>query len=319
MNQPSLRIAFAGTPDFAVPSLQAMIESPFEVVAVLTQPDRPKGRGRALQMSPVKALATKAGIPVLQPTSLRDITVQQSLRALMVDVIVVVAYGLLLPPAVLTLPRYGCINVHASILPRYRGASPIVHALLAGDESTGVSIMAMDEGLDTGPVYAKVHCPIEPDRNAITLTEKLSHLGTHTLLSVLDGMAQGKPRTPKAQASQGVSLAPKVKKTDAKLDWTQDARTLERHVRAYALWPVAFAHLDDEPIKIHQAKALPMDDNVNSVAPGTVISTSAQGIDVMTANGVLRLLRVQWPGGKAMLAQDCWHQARFSGDEKIFS
>lgn len=306
----TLRVAFAGTPDFALPTLRALIDSPHTVVAVLTQPDRPKGRGRSVQMSSVKQLAQGAGIPVLQPTTLRDSCVQQSLRALLVDVVVVVAYGLLLPPEVLTLPRYGCVNVHASLLPRYRGAAPIVHALLSGDEETGVSIMAMDEGLDTGPVYRMVHYGMADDVDAVTLTETLSQLGTDALLSVLQHMAHDTLAAAQPQSAQGVSVAPKVKKAQAKLDWSLSAEYLSRHVRAYALWPVAFACLGGELMKIHQAMVLPAPEGVHA-APGCIINVGAEGVDVMTADGVLRLLRLQWPGSRAMAVRDCWHSHRF--------
>lgn len=311
MNAP-LRLAFAGTPLFAVPTLQALIESPHDVSAVLTQPDRPKGRGRQASASPVKMLAQQASIPVLQPHTLRDVSTQQALRALLVDVIVVVAYGLWVPPADLTLPKFGCINIHASILPRHRGAAPIVQALLAGDEATGVSIMAMDKSMDTGPVYRAISHTIAPTDNAITLTETLSQLGSEALLDLLDAFANDQVPAAKAQPEQGATLAPKINKDDANINWHNTATQLERHIRAYALWPVARATFAGEMLKIHEATVRV--DATTQAPPGSVIAVNADGIDVATGDGVLRLIKIQRPGGRALAVKDCWHQSCFQSD-----
>jgi methionyl-tRNA formyltransferase len=305
-----LRVIFAGTPAFSVPSFEAILASEHHVVALLTQPDRPSGRGQAVRQSLVKTVAAAAGVPVLQPVSLRESGIQNTLRALQADVLVVVAYGLLLPPAVLTMPEYGCVNVHASLLPRFRGAAPIAHAILAGDKATGVSIMLMDEGLDTGPVYEKVCYQIPDEMGVAELTDQLSTLGTSALMTYLSSCARGIQPKVQPQSDRGVSLAPKLTRKQARLDWTLPAERLLRMVRGHLLWPVAWFVLDDEPIKVHHAEVVAVSP-AHALQPGEVLSVSTHGIDVVTADGVLRLKRVQWAGGRVMSLADCWHQSRF--------
>lgn len=297
------RVIFAGTPDFAVPSLQALIDSPHRVVAVYTQPDRPAGRGRKLTASPVKTLAVQHGIPVHQPTSLKGTQHQDRLRALGADLMVVAAYGLILPPAVLAIPRLGCINVHASLLPRWRGASPINYAILNGDDKTGITIIQMDAGLDTGDMLRKLECPIEARDTAQTLHDRLSALGAQALLETLPMLSRHDLR-PVPQPSQGATYAPKLDKHMAQLDWRRPARELARMVRAFNPWPVAHTPLDNEVLRIWQAEAL---DTAVAQPPGTLVSADAQGMDVACGEGVLRLTRVQRPGGRPMDAADYLH------------
>ncbi|HET8551222.1 MAG TPA: methionyl-tRNA formyltransferase [Gammaproteobacteria bacterium] len=292
-----MRIVFAGTPAFAVPALDALIQSPHAVVAAYTQPDRPAGRGRRLAASPVKQRALDAGIEVRQPVNLKDDAERATLAALEPDVMIVVAYGLILPAAILAVPRLGCINIHASLLPRWRGAAPIQRAILAGDRDTGVSIMRMEAGLDTGPVLAQTRTPIAPDDTAESLHDRLAALGAKALLDTLDELAAG---TAQARAQTGEAVyAAKLDKAEARLDWNEPAAALARRVRAFTPWPVAETRLDGAQLRIWDAEALP--DN-GGVAPGTVISTSDAGIDVAAGSGRLRLRAVQRAGGKRVEA-----------------
>lgn len=313
-----LRVAFAGTPDFATPTLEALHASSHEVIAVLTQPDRRQGRGRQMQMSPVKACAMALGLPVLQPERLRDQGIQQSLRALSIDCLVVVAYGLLLPPEVLIIPEHGCVNIHASLLPHYRGASPMVQTILQGDAQAGVSVMAMDQGLDTGPVYRMISCQVDPRETLLSLSDKLSTLGIEALIDLLDQWAKGQEVIAKPQPS-GATFAPKVHKQDAMIDWRQPAMVIDRCVRAYAGWPVAHSYLGEDCLKIHEAHVM---DTVVSDEPGCLIAVGADGLDVATGQGILRITKCQWPGSRMMDVVDCWHQPRFessSGSPLQFS
>jgi methionyl-tRNA formyltransferase len=295
-----MRIVFAGTPEFAVPSLRAAAQRG-EVVAAYTQPDRPAGRGRGLQASPVKLEALQRGIPVLQPETLRTELSRDALRALQPDLMVVVAYGLLLPQSILDIPKYGCWNVHASLLPRWRGAAPIQRAIVAGDAETGVCLMQMQKGLDTGPVLLSQRLPIGADETGGHLHDRLAVLGAQVLADGLGLLRAGMKPVAVPQPDAGATYAHKLDKAEAKLDWTQAADVLARKVRAYQPWPVAEAQLDGERVRIHAAEALPL---AHGAAPGTVLLARRDGIDVACGEGALRLTRVQREGGRPMAAAD---------------
>jgi len=295
-----MRIVFAGTPAFAVPSLRAA-HAHHEVVAVYTQPDRPAGRGRGLTPSPVKLDAIQRGIPVLQPLSLKKKSTQDALRELRPDVMIVVAYGLILPQAVLDIPQYGCWNVHASLLPRWRGAAPIQRAIEAGDEETGVCLMQMEAGLDTGPVLLAQSLEIGREETGGQLHDRLADLGAQVLRDALGLLRAGVRLPPHPQPEEGVAYAHKLDKAEAKLDWTLPADVLARKVRAFNPWPIAEAQLAGERLRIHGAVAV---DEAHGAAPGTLLTASRQGLDVACGQGVLRLRVVQREGGKAITAAD---------------
>lgn len=295
-----MRIVFAGTPEFAVSSLRAAARH-HEVVAVYTQPDRPAGRGRGLAPSPVKLEAVARGIPVYQPESLKDAAVQQQLRDLQPDLMVVVAYGLILPKAVLAIPTHGCWNVHASLLPRWRGAAPIQRAIQAGDAKTGVCLMQMEAGLDTGPVLLHQELPIAATDTGGQLHDKLAELGAQVLSDGLGLLRAGIKPIARPQPEQGVTYAHKLDKAEARLDWAQDADALARTVRAFNPWPIAEATLAGERVRIHGAVALEAD---HGQAPGTVLAAGRDGIDIACGQGALRLRVLQREGGKAITAAD---------------
>ncbi|WP_312317309.1 methionyl-tRNA formyltransferase [Stenotrophomonas sp.] len=295
-----MRIVFAGTPEFAVASLRAAARH-HEVVAVYTQPDRPAGRGRGLAPSPVKLEAIARGIPVFQPESLKDEAAQQQLRDLQPDLMVVVAYGLILPKAVLAIPTHGCWNVHASLLPRWRGAAPIQRAIQAGDAETGVCLMQMEAGLDTGPVLLRQHTPIQPAELGGQLHDRLAELGAQVLADGLGLLRAGLKPIAQPQPAEGVTYAHKLDKAEARLDWSADAVALERTVRAFNPWPIAEAQLAGERVRIHGAVALA--DNQGR-APGTLLAAGRDGIDIACGQGALRLRVLQREGGKAITAAD---------------
>lgn len=302
----SLRIIFAGTPDFAARHLDALLSSQHQIVGVFTQPDRPAGRGNKLTPSPVKVLAEQHNLPVFQPVSLRPEDSQKLVSDLNADVIVVVAYGLILPKAVLDMPRLGCINVHGSLLPRWRGAAPIQRALWAGDAETGVTIMQMDVGLDTGDMLHKVSCPITAQDTSATLYDKLAEMGPQGLLATLAELANG-TATPEKQDEALVTYAEKLSKEEARLNWTLSAAQLERCVRAFNPWPVSFFMIDGQPVKVWQSQVIAAEQNQ---APGTIISADKHGIAVATAEGALLMTQLQPSGKKSMSAQDLLNSRR---------
>ncbi|NWC64918.1 methionyl-tRNA formyltransferase [Cedecea sp. P7760] len=302
----SLRIIFAGTPDFAARHLDALLSSQHQVVGVFTQPDRPAGRGKKLMPGPVKVLAEDKGIPVFQPATLRKAENQQLVADLNADVMVVVAYGLILPQAVLDMPRLGCVNVHGSLLPRWRGAAPIQRSLWAGDAETGVTIMQMDIGLDTGNMLYKLSCPIEAEDTSGTLYDKLAGLGPQGLLDTLQQLANGTAK-PEVQDEALVTYAEKLSKEEARINWNLSAAQLERCIRAFNPWPMSWLEIDGQPLKVWRASVIST--QANSV-PGTIVAASKQGIQVATADGILNLEELQPAGKKAMKAQDLLNSRR---------
>ncbi|EME8861820.1 MULTISPECIES: methionyl-tRNA formyltransferase [Enterobacter] len=302
----TLRIIFAGTPDFAARHLDALLSSGHKVVGVFTQPDRPAGRGKKLMPSPVKVLGEEHGLPIFQPASLRPQENQQLVADLNADVMVVVAYGLILPKAVLDMPRLGCVNVHGSLLPRWRGAAPIQRSLWAGDAETGVTIMKMDVGLDTGDMLFKLACPITNEDTSATLYDKLADLGPQGLIETLQQLADN-TATPEVQDEALVTYAEKLSKEEAQLDWSLSAAQLERCIRAFNPWPMSWMMIDDQPVKVWKASVI---DGDTSEEPGTIIEVSKQGIQVATAKGILNLESLQPAGKKAMSAQDLLNSRR---------
>ena len=302
----SLRIIFAGTPDFAAHHLGALLSSQHQIVGVFTQPDRPAGRGNKLTPSPVKVLAEQQGLPVFQPKSLRPEENQHLVADLNADIMVVVAYGLILPASVLAMPRLGCINVHGSLLPRWRGAAPIQRSVWAGDTKTGVTIMQMDVGLDTGDMLHKIECDIQPDDTSATLYDKLAQLGPQGLLVTLQQLAEGSAQ-PEVQNEALVTYAEKLSKEEAKLNWSLPAAQLERCIRAFNPWPVSYFIVDEQPVKVWHAQVLPA---VINTQPGTIIHADKHGIQVMTGEGVLNITQLQPAGKKVMSAADLLNSRR---------
>lgn len=297
-----LKIIFAGTPEFAATALAALLTTAHRVVAVYTQPDRPAGRGKKLQPGPVKRLALAHEIEVRQPVSLQDPQEQGVLAEYGADLMVVAAYGLLLPQAVLDLPRLGCINIHASLLPRWRGAAPIQRAILAGDAESGVTIMQMEAGLDCGPMLHTLKTPILLDDTAGSLHDRLAELGARALLESLGGIADGS-LPPRPQEEDLATYAKKLRKDEGMIDWTGSATAIERQVRAFNPWPVAQCHMQGQTMRIWRAS--PVADGVpENARPGEVLGAGKGGIDVATGSGVLRITELQMPGRRAMSAAD---------------
>lgn len=301
-----LKLIFAGTPDFAARHLAALLSSDHEVVAVYTQPDKPAGRGQKLTASPVKELALAHDLPVYQPASLRKEEAQAELAALGADLMVVVAYGLILPKAVLDTPRLGCINVHGSLLPRWRGAAPIQRAIWAGDAETGVTIMQMDVGLDTGAMIRKISCPIAADETSASLYDKLAELGPQALVDTINAMAAGNTAA-EAQDDALANYAEKLSKEEARIDWSMEAVAIERCIRAFNPWPISWFEVADQTVKVWQAEVITQDHGQRA---GTLLKADKQGIDVATGKGVLRLLTLQPPGKKAMSVTDLLNSRR---------
>jgi methionyl-tRNA formyltransferase len=292
-----------------VPALEALLDSSHRVVAVYTQPDRPAGRGQQLAASAVKQCAVRHGLPVEQPATLRESSAVEQLQRWSADVMVVAAYGLLLPPAILETPRLGCINIHASLLPRWRGAAPIQRAIAAGDTESGVTIMQMEAGLDTGPMLLARAVAIDARETGASLHDRLASLGAQALLDALDAIAQG-TATPLAQPAEGVTYAAKIRKEEAAIDWSRSAAELDRQIRAFDPWPVAETRWHGQQLRVWEA--MPAASSVAS-EPGKVLAASAAGIDVGTGAGVLRLTRVQSAGRKAMSAAEFLKAHRLDG------
>lgn len=295
----SLNLLFAGTPDFAVPTLKALHESHHSVLGVWTQPDRPAGRGRHVVAGPVKSLAVSLNYSVYQPERFNNEESIEAIKKYNPDVLIVAAYGLLLPKKVLDIPTYGCINVHASLLPRWRGASPIQYAILAGDKMTGISIMQMDAGLDTGPVWLQKSCPIDTKDTSFTLSQRLAELGALALLETLEKVVSNHKK-PIPQDDALATYAPKLTKEMAALTWNKSAKELEYMVRAFNPWPVAYSHIDEMRVKIYEAYAY---EKTSLDSPGAIIEVNKEGIDIATTDGCLRVLSCQLPGTKVLPVQ----------------
>lgn len=301
-----LNIVFAGTPAFTLPCLDALATSKHHLQAIYTQPDRPAGRGRAVQASAVKTWAQAHQIPVCQPLNFKDSQAVADLAALSPDILVVIAYGLILPQAVLDIPRLGCINVHASLLPRWRGASPIQQAILQGDQQTGITIMQLDAGMDTGAMLTQVNCPIHANDTAESLHDRLALLAGAPLLTTLDLLATGHAQaTPQDNAL--ATHAPKIKKEDAVIDWQKPAVEIDRQIRAFNPWPITWTQVADQIIRIHQARVIAQ---AAAHAPGTILSIDKQGILVATGEHHLLIEKLQFPGGKAMSVADWLNAGR---------
>jgi len=306
----SLRIAFAGTPQFAVPALRVLLSSSHRVVGVLTQPDRPAGRGQQLRASPIKLLAAEHGLPIAQPATLKTPEGRAELERWAPDLLVVVAYGLILPPPVLALPRLGAVNIHGSLLPRWRGAAPIQRAILAGDAETGVTIMLLDAGLDTGPILLERRRPIHSHETAGDLHDALSELGAAALAEALDGITSGR-LVPRPQPATGATYAPKIEKAEARLDWSAGVVEIDRRVRAFNPWPMAETTFAGEPLRVMRARIA--DQHACDAAPGTLLGIAEDGLRVACGEGVLAVRELQRAGKRPVSARDFANAVRLDG------
>lgn len=307
-----LRVIYAGTPEFAVPALQALLASEHQVVAVYTQPDRPAGRGRKLQFSPVKEVAVAANIPVEQPVNFKNEEAKASLTAYAADVMVVAAYGLILPQVVLDTPRYGCLNIHGSLLPRWRGAAPIQRAIQMGDAETGVTIMQMAAGLDTGDMLLKTSCPITAEDGGQSIHDQLAQQGATALLAVLEqlGSIGLKPET---QDEQQACYAHKLTKAEAEIDWAEAAAVIDRKIRAFDAWPTAYTSYQGQALRLFASQAL---EQTSTAPAGTVVAESKAGIDIVAGDGQLvRILQLQMAGGKRLAAADFLNARSLLGEQ----
>ena len=295
-----MRVIFMGTPDFSVGALKSLAENGYEIAGVVTQPDKPRGRGKASAMTPVKEAALELGLTVYQPSRVREQSFMDTVRALNPDVIVVSAFGQIIPKALLELPRYGCVNIHASLLPKYRGAAPIQWAVMDGEPVSGVTIMQMDEGLDTGDMLAKTEVPLEPDETGGSLFDKLSRAGAELLIRTLPALEQGTLTPEKQPLESPTAYARMIRKEDGRIDWNLEAEAIERRIRGLNPWPSAYTELTGKILKIWRAEVLPKE---SGQTPGTVTEAGKGGFCVQTGKGVLRLLEVQLEGKKRMDAQ----------------
>lgn len=293
-----MKIIFAGTPEFAKTALACLIEEHFNVIGVYTAPDKPAGRGQQLQISAVKAFALSNNIPIYQPTTLRDPVEQEKLRELNPDIMVVAAYGLLLPKPILSIPKYGCINIHASLLPRWRGAAPIQRAIMAGDKITGITIMQMDEGLDTGDILLQIPYEIDTHETSETLFNRLAQIGAQSLIDALHAIEKNDIH-PSPQKSELACYATKITKKDALIHWEDSAAQLDRNIRAFNPWPVAYSYFDNELIRIWQAESLAESEST-TISAGTIIRTTPDAIHVATDEGTLAIYELQFAGGKRL-------------------
>ncbi|BBP44877.1 methionyl-tRNA formyltransferase [Thiosulfatimonas sediminis] len=312
MTQP-LKIIFAGTPEFSVAPLQALLDSEHQVIAVYTQPDRPAGRGRKLTASPVKALALQNQLPVYQPLSLKEPAAQAELAALDADIMIVVAYGLILPKAVLEMPKLGCLNIHASLLPRWRGAAPIQRAIQSGDAQTGITIMQMDIGLDTGDMLYKITTPIDHQDNAQILHDRLMGMGATAIIEALSNLPELQQNA-QVQDETQVTYAEKLSKAEAQIDWHKSAQELQREVQAYNPWPVAFCQFQEQPLRIWSSRVIDSKTD-KSATPGTILAIQKDGVQVQTGKGILCLMQVQPAGKKAMAAYDFAQARQLQGQQ----
>jgi len=306
-----LKLGFAGTPDFAVPALQRLAAG-HRIAAVFTQPDRPSGRGRELHMSPIKRRALELGLTVYQPASFKTAEALETLSAAQVDALVVVAYGLILPASALRLPRWGCFNIHASLLPRWRGAAPIQRALLAGDSITGVTIMRMEAGLDTGPMLASSRVSIAARDTAKTLHDRLAPVGAQLMAETLDALSSGRAREA-AQPADGVTYAAKIDKAEAQIQWQLGAAEISRQVRAFNPWPMAETRFNGEQLRIWAAESLESPALQGTASPGSVLTAAPEGIDVVCGSGILRILMLQLAGRKPLPAAEFLRGQRLDG------
>lgn len=308
----TLRLIFAGTPDFSSKILETLLKTNHKILAVYTQPDRPAGRGRHLSESPVKTLSLQHQLQVFQPLDFKEETEIARLKNLNADLMIVAAYGLLLPKAVLTALKFGCINIHVSLLPRWRGASPVQHAILAGDNQTGITIMQMDEGLDTGDILGTYPCAIETKETGFSLYQKLSQLAQPALIDTLEKLERGEVK-PQKQNSENATYAHKIRKSDARIDWNDSAAEIDRKIRAYVPWPIAFTSFEGNLIRIFQAEPIynhppsPSSSNTPSSdtpLPGSILSLGPEGIEVATSDGSIRIKEIQFEGRKRLAVKD---------------